>query len=151
MINKPPLSKGFSQANDSVSIQYPQQATHFRPWSMGVFGVFDIPFIFDVYGSVFYSFGTNNNNFYHGPGVKAGISYLSAILVKFLAELKWGYYMCRSGGPNNPCLEPGFNMADIMLTVNIPLSSSLLFGWFGGGGGFFRYQFHRRLCSRRFV
>ena len=130
VVHNPHTSVGFSQAGDSVSIQYSSTESNFNPLSVGLFGILDIPIVMDVYGSAFYSFGTKESLAYHGPGVKAGISYLPAIFVQLNLEAQWTHYFCRSA----ECLtSKGFNLFSTMLLLSIPISSNVLsFAWWGG-------------------
>ncbi len=122
VVNNPNTSLGFSQASDSVSIQYSSQRNNFNPISIGLFGIFDIPLITDIYGTAFYSFGNRSSIFYHGPGIKAGMSYLSAFFAQLNVELQWTHYFCKS----TECFQTrGFNLWSAMLLVSIPFSTKL--------------------------
>lgn len=122
IVHNPNVSRGFNQAGESVSIQYSRSRNNFNPTSIGLFGIFDIPFITDIYGTAFYSFGNKDTIFYHGPGVKAGLSYLSAFFAQFNLELQWAHYFCR----RTECLQSrGFNLWSIMFLVSVPFSTKL--------------------------
>lgn len=124
VVHNPSTSVGFSQSSDSVSIQYSSSHNAFQPISIGVFGAIDIPLIVDVYSSVFYSFGKRASSFYHGPGLKAGISYLSAFFAQLNLELQWSHYFCNS----TKCLQSkGIDVLSAMLTISVPFSTK----WFG--------------------
>ena len=123
IVHNPGTSTGFSQAGDNVSIQYSRSRNNFNPISIGLFGIFDIPFITDIYGTAFYSFGDKSSIFYHGPGVKVGMSYLSAFFAQFNLELQWAHYFCRK----TECLQSkGFNLLSIVFLVSVPFSTKLL-------------------------
>ena len=122
--------KGFSQAQSTSSLQYSTGDKNFSPISVGIFVAIDLPFLFDAYGTVFYSFVMGQNaglQPQNGYGAKVGISYLSAFYVKLNLEAQWAQYNCNVEGG---C--PGYhnNYISGMFSVSVPLS----FDIFGGGG-----------------
>ena len=126
VVNNPGVSKGFRQAGDSVSIKYASTSENFNPLSVGLFGALDLPFILDIYSSLYYSFGKRNARSYSGPGVKVGVSWMSFFFVQFHLEMGWTHYFCKG----SECLQTGFNMMSALLMVSFPFSMDLL----GAGG-----------------
>lgn len=115
------LTKGFSQASENTSIQFSRSSEVPVPVSLGLFGTVGVPLLFDVYGGLFYS--TSLNKRYSGPGVKAGITYLSAFFVNLNAELQWVFYSCKG----DTCAKRKSNVMGVVLSVSMPFS----FGLFG--------------------
>ncbi len=128
VVQKPQTNKGFSQAGDSVSIQYSRITDNFNPTSIGLFGAIDLPFLFDFYGTFFYSFGKKGSLTHHGPGVKVGVSYLSLFFVQLNIELQFTHYSC----PNTECLQSSFNMGSLLFLVSVPFSTNM-FSWNSSG------------------
>ncbi len=113
--------KGFGQAADSVSFQYSEVSRPFEPFSMGVFGALELPFLFDVYGTFFYTFGEKKSVNHHGIGAKAGASYLIAFYVKLNVELQYAYYKCIELAK---CSQ-NFGIFSAMFSLSLPLSSDI--------------------------
>ena len=129
-LNSETPEKGFSQAQSSSSLQFSSTDKNFSPLSVGAFVAMDLPFLFDAYGTIFYSFVMGQNAVpqpQNGYGAKLGISYLSAFYVKLNLEAQWAQYNCNTEGG---C--PGYHTSYIsgMFSVSVPLS----FDIFGGGG-----------------
>ena len=123
VINQPPQSRGFSQADDSASITYSKAGKAFKPFNIGVFGAFDLPLLFDLYASLFYSAGGKQGALsYPGWGMKAGLSYLSIPWISLNLEALWANY-------SNSQVKylRQFSIMSVQLSVSLPLS-------FKGGG-----------------
>ena len=123
----PEENVGFSQANSSLNYsRISQPNTSFKPLAIGGFVAFELPFLFDVYGGGFYSWGSKDSLSYSGFGLKVGASYLSAYFAQLNLELKWAHYLCGEG-QNSSCPEEGanHNIFSVIVSVSVPLSMSM--------------------------
>ena len=111
-------TKGFSQAGNSVSLQYSESRDPFQPFSVGAFVAVDLPLLFNAYGSAFYSFGNKSNISHQGYGAKAGVSYLSSFFAQLNLELQWVNYMCQEQAR---CSGSGFDIMSVALSVSVPI------------------------------
>ena len=119
VLNSPQTTTGFKQAGESLSILYSETGDEsIQPFSIGVFGIFNIPLLFDAYGTAFYSFASSK---YHGPGLKAGISYISSFFLNINLELQWTHFFCRKAD----CRSSSINTLALLLSLSIPLSFDL--------------------------
>lgn len=119
ILNKPSATTGFKQAGKSLSILYSESGEEsIQPVSIGVFGIFNIPLLLDAYGTAFYSFASSK---YHGPGLKAGISYISSFFLNINLELQWTHFFCRK----TDCQSSSINTLALILSLSIPLSFNL--------------------------
>ena len=108
--------------DEGSHVYFSELPGHFQPFSIGLFTSVDLPFLFNAYGTVFYSIPAENRNVnYQGYGVKGGLSYLSAFYVQLNLELQWGYYMCTE---STDCSK-GFNIISALLSVSVPLSTDI--------------------------
>lgn len=114
-------NKGFNQAVESVSFQYSEVRDPFQPFSLGAFVALDLPFLFNAYGSVFYTFGEKTVS-YQGYGVKAGLSYLSSFYVQLNLELQWAHYMC-STAEAQCSSSNNFSIISTALSLSVPIST----------------------------
>jgi len=120
-------SKGFAQGGDGLSLGYPDEAfRHFRPWSVGVYGMINIPFFIDMYGTAFYSFGEYGPHDYHGPGAKIGFGLLTFSVMEIHMDWQFVHYMCRAS--TCPVNLSRFNWMSVGLSIGMILSSRLLGG-----------------------
>ena len=106
----------------SSSIQFSQLPGHFQPFSVGLFTSVDLPFLFNAYGTLFYSIPAENKNVnYQGYGVRGGLSYLSTFYVQLNLELQWAYYNCTESAncANN------FNIISALLSISVPFSTDI--------------------------
>ena len=113
--------RGFSQAGKTVSLHYSQLSSPFQPFSIGAFVSVDLPFIFNVYGTLFYTFGDKNQLQHQGVGIKGGMSYLSAFYVQLNLELQYAYYSCIEQAR----CSSDFNSISALLSLSVPLPSSI--------------------------
>lgn len=112
--------KGF--VGPSSSIVFSVLPGNFQPFSIGLFTALDLPFLFNAYGTVFYSIPAERRNAnYQGYGVRGGLSYLSASYVQFNLELQWGYYMCAG---SDSCSND-FNIISALLSISVPFSTDI--------------------------
>ena len=79
---------------EGIKIKPYEVIEDFQPFSIGVFGSVELPFLFNAYGTLFYTFGDRDLLSHQGYGVKAGVSYLSTFFVQLNLELKWANYIC---------------------------------------------------------
>lgn len=94
----------------------------FQPFSLGVFTSVDLPFLFNAYGTIFYSIPAESINVnYQGYGARAGLSYLSAFYVQLNVELQWAYYTCTE---SVNCSDD-FNIFSALLSVSVPFSTDI--------------------------
>ena len=114
-------TKGFNQAGESLALHYSEVREPFQPFSLGAFVVVDLPFLFNTYGTVFYTFGKKTVN-HQGYGVKAGLSYLSAYYVQVNLELQWANYTC-SEPESEQCSSGGFDILSVALSLSVPIST----------------------------
>lgn len=92
----------------------------YQPFSIGVFGRVDLPFLFDAYSTVFYTFGEKKLIGYQGYGVKVGASYLSDFFVQLNLELKWANYICTEA----EC-DDSFNIFSLLVSLSVPLPEDI--------------------------
>ncbi|MYE07595.1 MAG: hypothetical protein F4X95_02445 [Oligoflexia bacterium] len=118
--------RGFSQAGKTVSLNYSQLSSPFQPFAIGAFVSVDLPFIFNVYGTLFYTFGDKNQVQHQGGGIKAGVSYLSSFYVQLNLELQYAYYRCTEQAR----CSANFSVISALLSLSIPIPSHI----FGFGG-----------------
>ena len=104
----------------SPTIHSREVDTNFQPFSIGIFGKVDLPFLFDAYSTVFYTFGEKKLIGYQGYGVKIGASYLSSFFVQFNLELKWANYICTESQCNS-----GFNIFSLLASLSVPLPEDI--------------------------
>ncbi len=125
VVNQPSQTKGFSQGGESVSILYSQLDESFYPISLGVFGLLDLPLFFDTYGTLFYSYGKKGKQVYHGPGLKVGMSYISAFYVQLNAELQVASFFCSSSTACSQQIQDKFYILSGGLSISLPFSADL--------------------------
>jgi len=121
--------KGFSQAGESLSIHHSEVSEHFQPFSIGAFAVVELPLLFNVYGTLFYTFGEKSALNHHGYGAKAGVSFLSTFHFQFNLELPWSHYMCT--GVEEVNCSKNFDIFSALFSVSLPLSSDVFNSWSG--------------------
>ena len=116
-----PIEPGFNQGRGSF-LEYSVAREPFQPFSIGLFTAIDLPFLFNVYGTVFYSIPAESVNAdYQGYGMKAGMSYISAFYVQLNLEFQWAYYHCveRMSCSNN------FNILSAFVSLSLPFSTDV--------------------------
>ena len=113
----PPKTGG---PDDSPKIHSREVDTNFQPFSIGIFGKVDLPFLFNAYSTVFYTFGEKKLIGYQGYGVKIGASYLSSFFVQFNLELKWANYTCTE----SQC-DSSFNIFSLLASLSVPLPEDI--------------------------
>ena len=118
VVRKPQTTTGFKQAGESLSIFYSETDEHILPFFIGAFGIFEVPLLFDVYGTAFYSFADSK---YHGPGLKAGITYISSFFFNLNLELQWTHYFCKEAS----CKTSRINTLALILSLSAPFSLNL--------------------------
>ena len=114
--------KGLEQATGSVDITPAKPRTSFQPLSIGAFTAIKLPLFFNVYGSIFYAFGSKDNIGHQGYGLKAGVSWLSASYFQLNLSAKWAYYTCQSKAKE--CAN-SFSIGSALLSVSVPFSLDL--------------------------
>lgn len=114
--------KGFGQAKKSVSLQYSAVSANFQPFSIGAFAEVELPFIFDAYGGLFYTFGDKGGLNHQGFGAKAGFSYFSAFYLKFNLELRYAYYNCMD---QSACSSGNFGILSALFSLSFPFPPDL--------------------------
>ncbi|MDE0119197.1 MAG: hypothetical protein OXM55_04225 [Bdellovibrionales bacterium] len=116
--------RGFSQAGKTVSLNYSQLSTPFQPFAIGAFVSVELPFIFNAYGTLFYTFGDKNQVQHQGGGIKGGVSYLSAFYVQVNLELQYAYYRC----VEQARCSANFSVISALLSLSVPIPS-YIFGF----------------------
>ena len=106
--------------DDSTGLYERERDVHYQPFSIGVFGKVDLPFLFNAYSTVFYTFGEKKLIGYQGYGVKVGASYLSDFFVQFNLELKWANYICT----DSQC-DDSFNIFSLLVSLSVPLPEDI--------------------------
>ena len=125
--------KGFGQSEKGVRIRPSNAVRSFQPFSIGAFVVVDLPFLFNTYGTIFYSFGERKFINHQGYGLKAGASYLSTFHVQLNLELQWSHYICMAQADCLKSKSSDFNILSAMLSLSVPLSTDIFdFDSFGG-------------------
>lgn len=112
--------------NDTPKFHKREGDVDYQPFSIGVFGRMDLPFLVDAYSTVFYTFGEKRLVGYQGYGIKAGASYLSSFFVQFNLEFKWANYVCTEA----QC-DDSFNIFSLLFSLSVPLPEDIFD--FGGG------------------
>ena len=109
---------GFSQAQKSVSLHYSEIKDPFSPLSIGVFAAAELPFLVNVYGTLFYTLGEESEIKHQGYGIKGGASYLTTFHIQLNLELQWAHYIC---GEAVKCSN-NFSILSAMLSLSVPFS-----------------------------
>ena len=118
VVRNPRTTTGFTQAGESLAIFYSEKEEPIQPFSIGAFGIFQVPLVIDIYGTAFYSFTGSK---YHGPGLKAGASLPLSFFLNLNLELQWTYYLCKESN----CKTPNINALALLLSLSAPFSLNL--------------------------